>query len=264
MAKSVATLDSGTTCSSRNYSGHHLAAVYDSSASFRSSFSCTSKNYTRVVAVATHKGIGKMAPISKAPLVLLWLISHDLTVVSLLLQMDPKQPVVLQLLESLKDSYMSNDFKTCQQLTLWIKRQVLDGTDNEQQQLGELSNPPLDMKSVDPSLWEEEDAEDEQDQELDDYNKIPYDAEWIAKTNCVEYPATIDVKEDNKEEDNAKEDEEEDNDSGAEEDEEHVEDDDAKEDDDSDAEKDEDYEVDEEEDDDSGSEEDEEIQQPLR
>ena len=147
---------------------------------------------------------------------------------------------------------------------MWIKRQVLDGTDNEQQQLGELSNPPLDMKSVDPSLWEEEDAEDEQDQELDDYNKIPYDAEWIAKTNCVEYPATIDVKEDNKEEDNAKEDEEEDNDSGAEEDEEHVEDDDAKEDDDSDAEKDVDYEVDEEEDDDSGSEEDEEIQQPLR
>ncbi|KAH0899333.1 hypothetical protein HID58_048901 [Brassica napus] len=150
----------------------------------------------------------------------------------------------------------------------------LDGTDNEQQQLGELSNPPLDMKSVDPSLWEVEDAEDDQDQELDDYNKIPYDAEWIAKTNCVEYPATIDVKEDNKEEDNAKEDEEEDDDSGAEEDEEYVvdeesseedeEDDDAKEDDDSDAEKDEDYEVDEEEDDDSGSEEDEEIQQPLR
>ncbi|XP_013724198.1 glutamic acid-rich protein-like [Brassica napus] len=193
--------------------------------------------------------------------------------------MDPKQPVVLQLLESLKDSYMSNDFKTCQQLLGQLKDIVdqkasLDGTDNEQQQLGELSNPPLDMKSVDPSLWEVEDAEDDQDQELDDYNKIPYDAEWIAKTNCVEYPATIDVKEDNKEEDNAKEDEEEDDDSGAEEDEEYVvdeesseedeEDDDAKEDDDSDAEKDEDYEVDEEEDDDSGSEEDEEIQQPLR
>lgn len=215
-------------------------------------------------------------------------------------EMDPKQPVVLQLLESLKDSYMSNDFKTCQQLlgqlkvglihshfrssdTNWLllflqdivdQKASLDGTDNEQQQLGELSNPPLDMKSVDPSLWEVEDAEDDQDQELDDYNKIPYDAEWIAKTNCVEYPATIDVKEDNKEEDNAKEDEEEDDHSGAEEDEEYVvdeesseedeEDDDAKEDDDSDAEKDEDYEVDEEEDDDSGSEEDEEIQQPLR
>ncbi|CAN6856474.1 unnamed protein product [Brassica oleracea] len=121
------------------------------------------------------------------------------------------------------------------------------------------------MKSVDPSLWEVEDAEDDQDQELDDYNKIPYDAEWIAKTNCVEYPATIDVKEDNKEEDNAKEDEEEDDDSGAEEDEEYVVDEESsEEDDDSDAEKDEDYEVDEEEDDDSGSEEDEEIQQPLR
>ena len=193
-------------------------------------------------------------------------------------EMDPKQPVVLQLLESLKDSYMSNDFKTCQQLLGQLKvglihshfrssdtnllliflqdivdqKASLDGTDNEQQQLGELSNPPLDMKSVDPSLW---DAEDEQDQELDDYNKMPYDAEWIAKTNCVEYPATIDDKEDNKEDEEYEVDEEEDD---AKEDEE---DDNAKEDDDSDAEEDE---VDEKEDDDSGSEEDEEIQQPLR
>ena len=36
-------------------------------------------------------------------------------------EMDPKQPVVLQLLESLKDSYMSNDFKTCQQLLGQLK-----------------------------------------------------------------------------------------------------------------------------------------------
>lgn len=36
-------------------------------------------------------------------------------------KMDPKQPVVLQLLESLKDSYMSNDFKTCQQLLGQLK-----------------------------------------------------------------------------------------------------------------------------------------------
>ncbi|KAH0847313.1 hypothetical protein HID58_092946 [Brassica napus] len=61
------------------------------------------------------------------------------------LKMDPKQPVVLQILESLKDSYMSNDFKTCQQLLGQLKDTVdqkasLDGTDNEQQQLGELSN----------------------------------------------------------------------------------------------------------------------------
>ncbi|CAF2142931.1 unnamed protein product, partial [Brassica rapa] len=35
--------------------------------------------------------------------------------------MDPKQPVVLQILESLKDSYMSNDFKTCQQLLGQLK-----------------------------------------------------------------------------------------------------------------------------------------------
>ncbi|CAH2048340.1 unnamed protein product [Thlaspi arvense] len=54
MAKSMATLDSGTTCSSWNHSGHRLAAgsldgilsVYDSpvpSASSSSSFTCTSK-----------------------------------------------------------------------------------------------------------------------------------------------------------------------------------------------------------------------------
>lgn len=48
MAKSMATLDSGTTCSSWNYSGHRLAAgsldgslsIYDSSPS---TFTCTSK-----------------------------------------------------------------------------------------------------------------------------------------------------------------------------------------------------------------------------
>jgi len=51
MAKSMATLDSGTTCSSWNQSGDRLAAgslngklsIYESSTSSSSTFSCTSK-----------------------------------------------------------------------------------------------------------------------------------------------------------------------------------------------------------------------------
>ncbi|KAJ4888490.1 Uncharacterized protein Rs2_28238 [Raphanus sativus] len=107
--------------------------------------------------------------------------------------MDPKQPVVLQLLESLKESYMSNDFKTCQQLLGQIKEIVdqkasLHETNNREPNKDDwprnerttLNSLPLDMKYVVPNPWEEE------YELLDDFIKFPLDMKYVDSNHWEE------------------------------------------------------------------------------